>query len=207
MPVLKQKFCYPIYVLVLLLFVATVSADGIQPIDVIQDAIDGALKILNDPKYADGAKVDQLQREVWEVIKDVFDYREISRRSLGRNWKKFSSSQKKEFVRVFSEFLKQNYLRKLKSEYKDAAFEYDDQDWLSKTQAAVKTTLKRQTVEISVIYRLLNRNDRWRVYDVNIEGVSMVKNYRSQFNELLSKESPDRLIERFKKKLEKLKAI
>jgi phospholipid transport system substrate-binding protein len=82
------------------------------------------------------------------------------------------------------------------------AFVYDDQEWLSETQAAVKTTLKRRTIEISVDYRLLNRNNRWRIYDVNIEGVSMVKNYRSQFNELLSKESPDQLIERFKRKLD-----
>ena len=203
---MNQKFRTLIYTLVLLLSAIMASADGIQPIDVIQDAIDGALKILNDPKYADGKNVDQLQREVWEVIKDVFDYREISRRSLGRNWKKFSPTQKKEFVRVFSEFLKRNYLRKLKSEYRDASFEYDDQVWLSEKQAAVKTTLKRQTVEISVDYRLLKRNDRWRIYDVNIEGVSMVKNYRSQFNELLSKESPEQLIKRFKKRLEKLRA-
>jgi phospholipid transport system substrate-binding protein len=91
-----------------------------QPIDVIQNAIDNALAIMNDPKYADEANIDQLQQEVWEVIKDVFDYREISKRALGRNWKKFSSSQRKEFIGVFSEFLKRNYLSKLKSEYKDA---------------------------------------------------------------------------------------
>ena len=203
---LKPTFQSLFLLCILISTVTVASADGTQPIDVIQNAIDSAFKIMNDPKYAEKVNKEQLQREVWEAIKDIFDYREISRRALGRNWKKFTPSQRKEFTRIFSQFLKRNYLRKLKSEYKDAKFVYDGQDLLSKTQAAVKTTFKRRTTEISVNYRLLHRNNRWRVYDVNIEGVSMIKNYRSQFNELLSKESPDELIERFKKKLELIEA-
>ena len=200
----RSIFYHFSFIGILLVSVLPASAEYAQPIDVIQNAINSALKIMNDPTYANKGNQDQLQREVWEALKDVFDYREISKRALGRNWKKFTPRQRKEFIQVFSEFLKRNYLRKLKSEYNDAKFVYDGQERLSETRAAVKSTLKRQTIEISVNYRLLNRNDQWRVYDVSIEGVSMVKNYRSQFNELLSKESPDQLIERFKKKLELL---
>ena len=107
---------------ILLVFATVVSADDTQPKEVIMNAINSALTIMNDPKYTNDADKDQLQREVWEAVKDVFDYREISRRALSKNWNKFGPAQRSEFTLVFSEFLKQTYLRKLKSEYKDAKF-------------------------------------------------------------------------------------
>jgi len=200
-----------IYGPVILLAITVVSAGAQsnrpnQPIDVIRNAIDGAAAIMKDPQYKDGTQTENLRQAVWNAIKDVFDYYEISRRSLARNWKKFSPDQKKEFTRVFTEFLKSNYLNRLKGEYDDATITYGGQELVSETKATVKTTFKRQTVEVAVDYRMRLRNNHWRIYDVYIEGVSMIKNYRSQFNEILAKESPDQLIDRLNKKIQQQEA-
>jgi phospholipid transport system substrate-binding protein len=176
-------------------------AENRQPIDIIRNTIDKTLTIMNDPQYEGEAQQDQLQQKVWEVVRDVFDYDEIARRSLARNWKKFTSAQKKEFTKVFSEFLKNTYLSRLKREYRDTKFTYEGQELISETKAKVKTKIKRQTVDVAVNYRMRYHNDKWRIYDMYIEGVSMIKNYRSQFKEILAKESPAQLIERLKTKL------
>ncbi|MBW1962405.1 MAG: ABC transporter substrate-binding protein [Deltaproteobacteria bacterium] len=186
--------------------VIQVSAQSKQPIEVIREAITKALKIMNETQYMDGSKEDQMRQRIWETIREEFDYREITRRVLSRNLKKFSSAQKQEFTVLLTEFLKNTYLNRLKGQYRDANFTYESQELLSDKKAIVKTKLKRRTLEVSVHYSMRYHDQRWRIYDIRIEGVSMVKNYRMQFNEILVKESPAQLIERLRTKLKLQKA-
>ncbi len=195
----------PIKILLSLLISVVMSGSAVaqnnRPIDIIQNTIDKTLTIMNDPRYENDAQQDQLQQKIWDVVRDVFDYNEIARRALARNWKQFTSAQRKEFTQVFSEFLKNTYLNRLKREYKDTKFTYEGQELISETKAKVKTKLERKTLEAAVNYRMRYQNEKWRIYDITIEGVSMIKNYRSQFKEILTKESPAQLIERLKEKL------
>jgi phospholipid transport system substrate-binding protein len=195
----------PVKILLSILISVVMSGSALaqnsRPIDIIQNTIDKTLTIMNDPQYESDAQQDQLQQKVWDVVRDVFDYNEIARRALARNWKQFTSAQRKEFTQVFSELLKNTYLNRLKREYKDTKFTYEGQELISETKAKVKTKLERKTLEAAVNYRMRYQNEKWRIYDITIEGVSMVKNYRSQFKEILTKESPAQLIERLKEKL------
>ncbi|MDJ0912057.1 MAG: ABC transporter substrate-binding protein [Desulfobacterales bacterium] len=191
--------------LLVLFICVSVSAAADKPGDVIRKAMDQAIKIMNDPNLQGEGNSEKLQEEIWKVIKPMFDYIEISKRTLARNWKKFSRDQRKEFTDSFIEVLKNTYLSQLKSEYKDVKINVVGENLVSENKAQVNTRILRQDLDVPVDFRMVLKKDQWRVYDVVIEGVSMVKNYRTQFNELLNKETPDQLIARLKTKIEKQK--
>ncbi len=186
--------------LVLIFFTGTalVSAAEPQPMEELKGPIQKGIAILKDPEYQDNREA---QREkIWDLIQTVFDFKAVSIRALARNWRILSPEQRETFTKEFTELLKNNYLDKIQGEFQNEEVVFVEQDMLSDDKAVVRTKVIRKNVETPIDYRVHLKDGKWRVYDVNIEGVSMVQNYRKQFNDILAKEKPKDLIERLKEK-------
>jgi phospholipid transport system substrate-binding protein len=198
-----KRYCLIFLVAMLLLsFGQTVSAA--DPTEVLKAPMDDALALLRDPQYKtdDPAKKAEQREKFWALIEPVFDFKELSKRTLARNWKKFNDAQQAEFAQVFSELMGNIYVDRIQGGYSDETIEFGDQILHeSRPLAVVKTFIVSSRNRIPVDYSLTKQGDTWRVYDVKVEGVSLVKNYRSQFKEILSKDSPDQLIEQLKQKV------
>ena len=200
---LKRK---PLFLTVLLLIaICAPPASGTQPLDTLKEPVDHIIQILNNPQYKDSSKRDLQHDKIWEIVRTIFDFKAISRLTVGRYWKKFDPSQKEAFTDVFSQFLGNTYIRQIQGQYQNEKVVFLGQKMISESRALVKSKIIREGVETPINYRMYMRKDNWKIYDVKIEGVSLVKNYRDQFRKLLLKESPAQLIERVAKKLENQK--
>ena len=189
--------------LVLLFTGAALGAAG-SPTDALKGPLDQSIEILKDPKYkADDPALKIEQRDkIWDLVEGTFDFTEVSRRALARNWKSFSPQQQKDFAAVFSKMLGNIYVDRIQTGFSDQKVEFADEILHeSKPLAIVKTFIVGDRNKIPVDYSLKNKNGQWVVYDVKVEGVSLIKNYRTQFNDILRKESPDQLIDRLKAKV------
>lgn len=196
---MKNKTKQIVFVFILLLPCAAYSA---EPLDSLKGPVDQIIKLLKDPLYQDVSQKDLQREKIWETISEIFDFTEMAKRTLARNWKKFSPEQRKEFTFLFSKLLGNTYIGRMQREYEDEPIVYQEQKKISNTKARVTTKILRRSSDIPVIYSMLQRNDAWKIYDVNIEGVSLVKNYRTQFSKILINNPPSLLIERLKKKTE-----
>lgn len=194
-----MKRAFTIY---LCLFIASISfASDKGPMDSLKGPIDEGIRLLSDPKYKDPS-LKRVQREkIWDIVRKSFDFTELGGRTLAANWKKFSPDQRKEFTDVFADILGETYLDKIQGAYRDEKIVYISQEMVSDSKAVVKTKIVRERGEIPVDYSMKLKDKTWKVYDVQAEGISLVQNYRSQFNEILAKESPEDLIKRLHKKL------
>jgi phospholipid transport system substrate-binding protein len=199
---MPQKYFASVLAVLVPLIIMTVPARAAQPMDVLKPPIDAVIKILNAPQYkVSGTKTAQ-RDAIWKNVKGIFDFGEISRRAVARNWRRFSDAQKKAFTDIFSQFLGNTYIDKIQGEYHNEKIVYLGQDIYEDKYAEVRTQIVRESLQIPVYYRMMKESDgQWKVYDVIVEGVSLVKNYRTQFASILRKEKPEQLIERLKKKL------
>jgi phospholipid transport system substrate-binding protein len=132
----------------------------------------------------------------------MFDFTELSRRSLGQNWEKFSADQQKEFLRLYKSLLEETYSEKITA-YTDEKVVFKKETNLSEKTVEVQTVILTKNSEVPIYYRLMERNQDWKVYDVVIEGVSLVSNYRTQFREILASKTPEALLEILRNKVGK----
>ncbi|BBO83494.1 toluene tolerance protein [Desulfosarcina ovata subsp. sediminis] len=186
------------------LTVVPCMAGSTDPMETIRTPIDALMVILNDPQYKEpGTKAAQ-RDEIWKIVKPMFDFVEISKRTVARNWRDFSDAEKTAFTDVFAQFLANTYIDKIQGEYHNEKIVYLNQDFYSDAYAEVKTQVLRETAEIPVNYRMFKDGaDLWKVYDIIVEGVSLVKNYRTQFASILKKDKPAALIQMLNEKLAK----
>ena len=193
-------------VFVCLLFLAAIPAlaDGDGPIDTLQKGVDEGLRILQDPKFRDAKLKDVQQQKLGIILKQFFDFHEFSRRVLASHWKKFTLSQRKEFVAVFGEFLSKFYLGKLQEKYKDETLIFVGQELKTPTRALVNVQVVWKGQKVPVDLRMIKRKGLWKVYDIEFLGISAVRNYRAQFQSILRKETPGQVIERLKQKIEQI---
>ena len=168
----------------------------------VENQVNKILEKLKDPAFKEQPR-DAKITEVRKIINEIFDYTELSKRTLGRNWKKFSDAQKEEFVTLFSALLENVYADRILA-YTHEVIEFGKETELRKNQVEVESNIiTSDNKKIPLNYRLILKDNHWRVYDIVIEGVSMVKNYRSQFKQILSKKSPEELLETLRKKTTK----
>lgn len=194
-----MKKIIPLILSLSLLFIT--NAYGEEPLDVLKSAVDQVISILEDPTYKGKS---ELQHEaLWDIISKIFDFNMISRRTLANNWKSFTPQEQNEFSGVFGRFLGDNYLNKIQSEFSGEKVEYLGQEMITGKKAVVMTNILRKSVKTPIDYGMFLRDGKWKIYDVKVEGVSLMKNYRSQFNDILIKETPQQLIERLKEKVNK----
>ena len=177
------------------------SAEAAEPMDDLKGPIEQVISILKDPKYNDSVMKDQQRLEIISVIKKVFNFNEISKRALGLNWSRFSIQQRQVFEEAFADFLGYTYFKKVRDSYQGENVIFLSQEKISDDKALVKTKIPRKNSEIPLDYRMIRMTGKWYIYDVIIEGVSLVQNYRTQFNQILGKGSPDQLIDRLRKKI------
>ena len=190
-----------------LLLAASPSATyGDEPIEALKKGVQEGLQILQGPKFSDQELKEAQQQKLRLILEQLFDFHEFSRRVLAANWNKFTSSQKQTFVRVFTEFLGKFYMGQLQEKYKDERLIFESQEFKSPTRALVhiKVVWKGQKVPVDLL--MVKRHGLWKVYDIQFLGISAVRNYRAQFKSLLSKETPDQVIERMRERIQKIES-
>jgi phospholipid transport system substrate-binding protein len=187
---------FALTLLVVLLAARTAAAQSPTPTETLRGPLDAALAILQDPRYRSGNEKEAQKEKLWELIRKVFDFEGITVLAVGQNWKRFSPEQKKVFIDIFTTRLGNSYLNKIQGSFNNEKVEFLSEEVLSPTKARVKTKIIREVDSVPVDYSVRPIGGVWKIYDVVIEGVSLVANYRTQFNDILSKDSPDVLIER-----------
>jgi phospholipid transport system substrate-binding protein len=185
--------------LAILLLVQSVWVAAGVPGDQVRQTADKVLAILKDPQLKGESKKNERRDKLREVIYQRFDFTEMARRSLGSEWRRRSAEEQKEFVKLFTGLLERAYLDNIES-YNGEKFRYlkEQED---NNHAEVDTKIiDNKGQEFSVNYRLHKVNGDWKVYDVVIEDISLVNNYRSQFNRVLATSSYEELVNRMKGK-------
>ena len=177
------------------------AAEAGDPLNTVKGPVEEVLKILKDPQYAAGQNREAQQEKIRAVAVSIFDFVEIAKRALARSWNDFSPDERRLFSDRFQELLMNTYTRKIQGTYTDEEIVFRDQRMVSDSKATVQSVIIREGVETPVNYSVLNRNGEWRIYDIQIEGVSLVGNYRTQFRKILAKETPAQLIARIEKKI------
>ena len=194
----------PVIILLILFFAIPVSAstpaDG--ALDFVRTSVDAVLTILRDPACKEESIKEVQRQKLRTVVETLFDYDEISRRVLGRERKSFTPEQMDEFSDLFTRLLEKTYLNRIQ-EYSDEKVIYGKATMLSKNKAEVETNTITASKQISINYRVIYKHGEWKGYDVLIEGVSLVRNYRSQFNKILQKKSPEDLLQQLRDKVNK----
>ncbi len=166
--------------------------------EAMKGTIDQALKVMED----ESLKSPEQSRERLEILEDIigerFDYREMGKRTLGKHWQQFSETDREEFVRLFQHFLSRTYAGSVDG------YSGEQVQYLKERRkgdfAEVQTAVTSEKSTTSIAYRLLKRSNTWKVYDVVIEGVSLVKNFRGQFGRIIEAESAKGLLEKLRTK-------
>jgi len=187
---------------ILLFFLSTlpVYVHAGAPLDAVQTNVNKVLDVLRDSKLK-GESAKGTKKEKLEVIyEQMFDGVELSMRTLGVNWTKLNPAQQKEFVQLYRQILEKAYIDKILS-YTNEKIVFPKESMLSNNQAEVQTKVITSSKEIPIFYKVILKGGTWKVYDVVVENVSLVQNYRSQFNSILAKNTPDQLLEILRKKV------
>lgn len=186
---------------ILLGFIPVFLWAGDAPGKLVMKTIDSGLNVLKEPSLKGPEKAQERRQRLWEEISFIFNFEEMSMRALGPHWKKRTPEEKKEFVELFTNILKDAYIGKTDTySGEKIVFLREKQDG-NKYATTVQTKIITTTgTEILVDYRMLNNDGKWTIYDVIIEGVSLVNNYRSQFYNILLKSSYEDLIQKIKEK-------
>jgi phospholipid transport system substrate-binding protein len=172
--------------------------------DSVKSTIDEVLRILSDKELKTPSRQNDRRQQLEKVVGARFDYPEMSRRSLGAPWNQLSDKDKQEFVDLFRTLLTNTYADRVET-YSGDGVQYLNER-TEKEYAEVRTKVLSGKTEIPMDYRLLNKDNDWRVYDVVVDGVSLVNNYRGQFTKILHTSSYPGLVEQLRKKSDKIKA-
>lgn len=194
-----KKNLFSVLLLIFLLIIPPLAYSA-APSETLKEHINKVLEVLRDPvlKGEPGRKVKR--EKIRSISEEVFDFTEVSKRSLGQNWNKLNAGQQEEFIKLFKSILETAYADKITS-YTDERIIIKEEITLSEKTVEVPTVIVAKTSEIPINYRLLQEKGRWKVYDVVIEGVSLVNNYRTQFREILANKTPEALLDILRKKV------
>jgi len=197
---MKKPGMYLALLLVLSLLVLPLATFAATAKATVETEVGKILEQLKDPAFKQLAKEEQIEK-IRSIINKVFNYTELSRRTLGREWKKFSPEQQQEFEQLFGKLLERSYADRVLA-YTSEKIEFGKETELRKDKVEVESAIiTTDNKSIPVHYRMVLKNDQWQVYDVVIEGISLVQNYRSQFREILAKKSPEDLLATLREKV------
>ena len=189
------------FILLVLLTIPLHAGAGV-PLDTVEGHVNEVLKVLRNPALQGEANKEAKQERIEAIADAMFDYLALSRLTLGRNWRKFNGEQKKEFVQLYRSILEKAYMDRILS-YTDEKVTFDKEIMLSEKKAEVQTHILTKSVEIPIFYRVYLKDGKWKVYDVIIEGISLIKNYRTQFRDILANNPPEEVLKILRKKIEK----
>ena len=196
------RYLYQVSLSMFLALTLVAPAMGEDPKNRIKQTTDQIIAILNDPALKVPDKAAERRRLIREAVDELFDWEEFSRRALARHWKKITDSEKKEFVPLFGKLVERTYMDKVEN-YSGEQVLYTDEKIEVNYGVVNVRVITDKNEEIDVNYRLRKKDDEWVVYDVSIAGVSLVNNYRVQFNDILIRSSFKELMKRLKEKMQK----
>ena len=201
-----RNLAIPMIVFVAVYFLSmrpAVAGKDDTPMRQVKETVEKILGILDDPQYAAKEKADIKKQLIISIVKDRFDFKEMSQRTLASNWKRINAAEQNTFVELFSKLLEDTYIKKIE-QYSGEEVIYGASE-VRGDRAVVETNVIRNRIETPLVYRLKrDSGDKWFVYDVVIEGVSLVSNYRSQFSGVIEKEKFSGLVARLEKKISEL---
>ncbi len=184
----------------LLILGLTATALAGEPENTIRQATDKILSIVSDSALKSPSKAGERRRLIRKVVDEQFDWTEMARRSLGRHWAERSEAEKKEFVPLYAELLERTYLKKVE-DYSGEKVRYEGETTEGENATVKVKIVTKKNKDIPVEYRLMKEEKGWFVYDVSIEGVSLVNNYRTQFNSIIVQSSYENLLKVLKAKI------
>jgi phospholipid transport system substrate-binding protein len=174
------------------------------PLDDLKASTDRLLKIVTDPALKPQSKTRERRAEIRKTVSERFNFAEMARRSLATHWRQLTPQEQQDFVNLFTDLLEKSYVDKLES-FSDEKILYLGEQIDGDTATVRTKIVTRKNIEIPIDYRLLRSGNRWVVYDVVIEGVSLINNYRTQFNKIIQTSSYGELVRRMKLKQEEFR--
>jgi phospholipid transport system substrate-binding protein len=184
-------------------------ADAGEPLDKIRQTVDDVVTILSDEALKAPERTEERRKKIRQAVFQRFSFDEMAQRALAQHWRKRTPEEQKEFVAVFSDLLERSYIDKIES-YGGGkqnilyTKETIDKDGFASVRSEI---VSKRDMNVEVEYRLLQRDGNWAVYDVVIEGVSLVNNYRTQFNKIIAESSYENLVKQMKLKLDQEQSV
>ncbi len=194
---MKRLFMNVIFLLLLLLPSSVFAG---VPLDTVQVNVNKVLEVLRDPALKPVSAKAVKKEKLRVIYERMFDEVELSRRALARHWSSLNAAQRQEFVHLFRQVLENAYIDKILS-YTNEKIVFDRERMLSANQAEVTTRIVTSSKTIPITYRVIQKGGIWKVYDVVVENVSLIQNYRTQFNEILNGQKPEQLLQTLRKKV------
>jgi phospholipid transport system substrate-binding protein len=182
---------------VLFVLVSAQEAVAGAATDQLKGAIDRVVATLDSPVLKGDGKVLERRAAVRKIANEIFDFNEIARRSLGRYWQPLTELQRTEFVFLFGDLLERSYISKIEL-YGGEKIVYSGERVEADLATVSTKIMTKNGTEVPVDYRLFKRGDRWMIYDVSVEGISLVSNYRTQFNKIIQTNGYNGLVEKMR---------
>ncbi|HYT20707.1 MAG TPA: ABC transporter substrate-binding protein [Candidatus Polarisedimenticolia bacterium] len=191
-----------IFILISILFLAFLTrAHAGAPLELVRTSVDKAIQILKDPKLSSNDKKRERMDRLREALDGIFDYEGMAKRALGTHWRQRTPAEQQEFVKLFRNFLESVYSDKMNL-YGGQKVRFG-REVIDNDYAQVETTIiQPKGDEIAVLYKLRQVNGQWKVYDAVVDNISIVNNYRSQFDRVIASNSYEELVKRLREKLE-----
>ena len=195
----RRSLCVGLWVLLGSFLFSPLLYAGV-PADQVRATAERVLEILNEPKLAKPAAMEERHQRLREAIYPRFDFPEMAQRSLGGAWRRITPAERQEYVKLFTELLEESYVNNIES-YRGEKILYGRETEEGDFAEVDTKIINKQREEIAVNYKLHKTDEGWKVYDVVIENVSLVNNYRAQFSRLLNQLSFPELLDRIRDKL------
>jgi len=193
------------FIMVSIFFLITLIISGSSiaggPTDDVRKTTDKLIAIVSDPALKESDKARERATRIRKAVDERFDWKEMSKRTLARHWKKRTQQEKEEFIDLFGRLLERTYLDKVEGYSGEKVLYVGERVEGNYGIVVVKIITKKDT-EILVKYKLKKKGGKWLVYDISIEGVSLVNNYRKQFNSIMTRSSYEDLIKKLRTKVE-----
>ena len=192
---------FQIYIFTFMLFLAFLTrAHAGAPLDLVRTTVDRAIQILKDPTLSSRDKKNERVDRLREALDAIFDYEEMAKRALGPHWRQRTPAEQQEFVKLFHYFLERVYSDKIDL-YGGEKVRFGREVMDNEFAQVESTIIQPKGEEIAVVYKLRQVNGQWKVYDAIVENISIVNNYRSQFDRVISSSSYEELVKRLRGKL------
>jgi phospholipid transport system substrate-binding protein len=176
---------------------APVVVEAGAPTDQLKSSVEQIVKVLEDPALKADSRVKDRRAAIRKEAEVVFDFTETAKRALGRHWQGLSEKDRQEFTGLFTDLIERAYISKIER-YSGERIAYAGEA-VDGGLATVRTRfVTKQGTEVPVDYRMQQRGDRWLVYDVSVEGVSLINNYRTQFDKIIQTSSYAELVRKMK---------
>lgn len=197
---MKNRFIRHLTAIFILLFFSLTIKAG-EATDRIKAATDKLIEIVSNHDLDAPEMAEKRAKMIRETVDEVFDWTEFSKRALGKNWRALSKEQKNEFIFYFSQLLERTYMDKTRNYSGEKMIFLDEKIDDKYGTVGSKITLSSGK-DAAIEYRVIKPGDKWFIYDVYVEGISLVSNYRSQFSTILTKSGYDELLKRLKAKVD-----